>query len=130
MLAAQVPVNYLERVYAGVLGKLIGVYAGRPFEGWSHQRVMAELGHVRYYMNDHFDDPLVVTGDDLSGTFLCPRALLEHGVKEDISPKEIGAAWLNNIIEHRSILWWAGRGVSTEHTAFLNLDLLVGRVGH
>ena len=24
-----------ERVYAGVLGKIIGVYLGRPFEGWT-----------------------------------------------------------------------------------------------
>ncbi len=27
------PPNYAERVYAGVLGKIIGVYLGRPFEG-------------------------------------------------------------------------------------------------
>ena len=26
-----IPADYLERVYAGVLGKLIGVYLGRPF---------------------------------------------------------------------------------------------------
>ena len=32
------PDDYLERVYAGVLGKLIGVYLERPFEGWTHQR--------------------------------------------------------------------------------------------
>jgi hypothetical protein len=29
------PNDYLERVYAGVLGKIIGVYLGRPFEGWT-----------------------------------------------------------------------------------------------
>ena len=28
--------TYEEKVYAGVLGKLIGVYLGRPFEQWSH----------------------------------------------------------------------------------------------
>jgi len=33
------PTDYLERVYAGVLGKLIGVYFGRPFEGWSDARI-------------------------------------------------------------------------------------------
>ena len=27
------PEDYVERVYAGVLGKAIGVYLGRPFEG-------------------------------------------------------------------------------------------------
>ena len=34
------PTDYLERVYAGVLGKLIGVYLGRPFEGWTYQRIL------------------------------------------------------------------------------------------
>ena len=36
----ELPADYLERVYAGVLGKLIGVYLGRPFEGWTYQRIM------------------------------------------------------------------------------------------
>ena len=27
-----IPSDYAERVYAGVLGKIIGVYLGRPFE--------------------------------------------------------------------------------------------------
>ena len=31
--------DYAERVYAGVLGKLIGVYLGRPFEGWTYERI-------------------------------------------------------------------------------------------
>ena len=40
------PIDYAERVYAGVLGKIIGVYLGRPFEGWTYERIMAELGEV------------------------------------------------------------------------------------
>lgn len=31
----ELPSDYYQRVYAGVLGKLIGVYLGRPFEGWT-----------------------------------------------------------------------------------------------
>ena len=34
------PTTISTRVYAGVLGKLIGVYLGRPFEQWTHQRIM------------------------------------------------------------------------------------------
>ena len=30
------PEDYAERVYAGVLGKTIGVYLGRPFEAVSY----------------------------------------------------------------------------------------------
>ena len=38
------PHDYAERVYAGVLGKIIGVYLGRPFEGWTYERILEELG--------------------------------------------------------------------------------------
>jgi len=36
--AMPLPADYTERVYAGVLGKIIGVYLGRPFEGWTYVR--------------------------------------------------------------------------------------------
>ena len=116
-----IPHDYLERVYAGVLGKLVGVYLGRPFEGWTYQRIMKELGPIEYYVHDRLNMPLVVTDDDVSGTFTFVRALAEHGVKADLSSEEIGKTWLNAIIEQRSILWWGGNGNSTEHTAWLNL---------
>ena len=44
--------QYEEQVYAGVLGKIIGVYLGRPFEGWTYERIMEELGPINYYVND------------------------------------------------------------------------------
>jgi ADP-ribosylglycohydrolase len=117
-----VPADYLERVYAGVLGKLIGVYLGRPFEQWTYQRILRELGPIEYYVHDRLKVPLVVTDDDVSGTFTFVRALAEHGVKADLSAEEIGKTWLNSIVEHHSILWWGGNGNSTEHTAWLNLQ--------
>ena len=117
----QVPNDYLERVYAGVLGKLVGVYLGRPFEGWTYQRIMEELGPIEYYVHERLGQPLVVTDDDVAGTFTFIRALEDYGIKPDLSAEEIGKAWLNYIIEGRTILWWGGNGVSTEHTAWLNL---------
>ena len=38
------PPDYTERVYAGVLGKIIGVYLGRPFEGWTYEDITARAG--------------------------------------------------------------------------------------
>ena len=38
--------TFEEKVYAGVLGKIIGVYLGRPFEGWNYDRIMRELGPI------------------------------------------------------------------------------------
>ncbi|KAI1455129.1 ADP-ribosylglycohydrolase [Annulohypoxylon moriforme] len=111
---------YLHRVYAGVLGKLIGVYMGRPFEGWSHQRILQELGHVRYFVNERLGVPVVVTDDDVSGTFTFVRALEEHKPTMR-GAEDVGRTWLNNVIKDRTVFWWGGNGVATEHTAFLNL---------
>jgi len=116
------PDDYLERVYAGVLGKLIGVYLGRPFEGWHHNKIMAELGEINYYTHEKFGLPLVVTDDDVAGTFTFIRALEDYRTAPDLSSQEIGQAWLNYAIEGRSIFWWGGNGTSTEHTAWLNLN--------
>jgi ADP-ribosylglycohydrolase len=117
----QIPNDYLERVYAGVLGKLVGVYLGRPFEGWTYQRIMKELGPIEYYVHERLNQPLVVTDDDVAGTFTFIRALEDYGISPDLTSEDIGKAWLNYIVENRSILWWGGNGNSTEHTAWLNL---------
>ena len=115
------PSDYIERVYAGVLGKLIGVYLGRPFEGWTYAKIMEKLGPIDYYVHERLGQHLVVTDDDVAGTFTFLRALEDYGVSPDLSSEDIGKAWLNYLIEHRSILWWGGNGNSTEHTAWLNL---------
>ena len=44
--------HYHEKVYAGVLGKIIGVYLGRPFEQWSHELIMETFGHIEFYINN------------------------------------------------------------------------------
>ncbi|MGA8659616.1 MAG: ADP-ribosylglycohydrolase family protein [Chthoniobacterales bacterium] len=116
------PKDYLEKVYAGILGKIIGVYLGRPFEGWTHDRILRELGPVRYYVHERMGKPLVVIDDDISGTFTFLRALPDFGNTEKITPVQIGHTWLNYIIENRTILWWGGFGNSTEHTAFVRLN--------
>ncbi|WP_298362652.1 ADP-ribosylglycohydrolase family protein [uncultured Bradyrhizobium sp.] len=121
-----IPGGYAERVYAGVLGKLIGVYLGRPFEGWTYDRIMQELGPINYYVNERRDvalrsHHLVVTDDDVSGTFAFPRTLADCGFPERLTSQQIGNGWLNYIVEDRSVLWWGGIGNSTEHTAYLRL---------
>jgi len=130
------PQDYLERVYAGVLGKLIGVYLGRPFEGWWNDRIESELGEVNYYVNERMPHvhermlpvnvrphrpPLIVTDDDISGTFTFLRALTDYNNGRALTAQQIGQTWLNYIIEKKTILWWGGMGNSTEHTAYLRL---------
>jgi ADP-ribosylglycohydrolase len=134
------PHDYAERVYAGVLGKIIGVYLGRPFEGWPYEHILARFGKIYYYVNGgaavkrclaeldlhpraraKLEMPLVVTDDDITGTFTFLRALPDYGNSRDLTPAQIGRTWLNYLIEERTILWWGGLGNSTEHTAYLRL---------
>jgi hypothetical protein len=57
----------------------------------------------------------------VAGTFTFVRALEDYRLSPELGAEEIGKAWLNYIVEERSILWWGGNGNSTEHTAWLNL---------
>ncbi len=118
---SNLPEDYAERVYAGVLGKVIGVYLGRPFEGWPYKLIQERLGDITDYVNDKLDIPLLVTDDDISGTFTFARAMADNGFKHDLTSADIGRNWMNYLIEERTILWWGGLGNSTEHTAYLRL---------
>ncbi|HEY7032878.1 MAG TPA: ADP-ribosylglycohydrolase family protein [Thermomicrobiales bacterium] len=116
-----IPPDYQERVYAGVLGKLIGVYLGRPIEGWAYEKIMEVHGEVDHYLPGRFGAPLVVTDDDITGTFTFLRALADHDFDPNLTPAQIGGTWLNYAIDRRTIFWWGGFGNSTEHTAYLRL---------
>ncbi len=113
--------DYAERVYAGILGKMIGVYLGRPIEGWRYENIIKRLGEINYYVHDKLNVPLIVTDDDLSGTFTFVRALADYDYRRDLTPAQIGQTWLNYVVEGKTILWWGGIGDVTEHTAYLRL---------
>ena len=113
--------QYQNTIYAGVLGKIIGVYLGRPVEGWTFENIRDTFGEIYYYKNHKTGAPLIVPDDDISGTFAFFRALEDTGYDPDISAEEIGNAWLNYIVENETILWWGGLCRSTEHTAYIRL---------
>ena len=113
--------RFAEQTYAGVLGKLIGVYLGRAVEGWSYRNIRERFGEIDYYVNDQVNWPLIVPDDDISGTFLFYRALEDNGFPRDMPARTVGDTWLNYIVEDKTVLWWGGLGRSTEHTAYLRL---------
>ncbi|MDX2064214.1 MAG: ADP-ribosylglycohydrolase family protein [Fimbriimonadaceae bacterium] len=115
------PADYETRVYAGVLGKIIGVYAGRPFEQWAHPQIEARFGEIDRYVAPEVGVPLVVADDDISGTLAFVRAIEDCPLGTVPTSEAIGRHWLNAIIENRTILWWGGVGRSTEHTAYARL---------
>lgn len=113
--------KYVNQMYAGVLGKCLGVYIGRPVEGWFYDRIHETFGEVYNYKHKAAGAPLIVPDDDISGTFAFFRALEDHGYPKDISARQIGNTWLNYLIENKTILWWGGLSRSTEHSAYVRL---------
>ncbi|MEG1979299.1 MAG: ADP-ribosylglycohydrolase family protein [Victivallaceae bacterium] len=114
-------VNYEKQLYAALLGKVIGVYLGRPFEGWSKADIQKKFGVIKNYVNAQCNMPLVLIDDDISGTLTFIRALADSGLYADTPPDFYGKTWLNYLFENQTILWWGGVGHSTEHTAFFRL---------
>ncbi len=114
--------DYEKQVYAAVLGKTIGVYMGRPFEGWWKRSIEPKWGSIDRYVNEDVGKPLVVADDDISGTFTFVKALADFpGDPRGIPPSFFGETWRNYLIENRTILWWGGVSLSTEHTAWMRL---------
>lgn len=111
--------DYKERCYAGILGKLIGVYMGRPVEGWPYDRIKTVFGMIQTYPSASLGLPLIVADDDISASLTFIRAGEEH---DELTAENIGKTWLNQIIENKTVLWWGGMGRSTEHTALINLQ--------
>ena len=114
--------DYEKQVYAAVLGKTIGVYMGRPFEGWWKRSIEPKWGSIDRYVNEDVGKPLVVADDDISGTFTFVKALSDWaGDPRSVDPAFFGETWRNYLLEGRTILWWGGVSLSTEHTAWMRL---------
>ncbi|MBN1319102.1 MAG: ADP-ribosylglycohydrolase family protein [Anaerolineales bacterium] len=115
---SSIPADYEERVYAGWLGKCIGVRLGAPTENWTYQEIRDNLGEI----TDYFPLPagtVFKPDDDTSMPMILLRAIQDYGPA--VTASQIGDTWLNYLGDQRGTLWWGGYGVSSEHTAYLNL---------
>ncbi len=118
--------DYERQVYTAMLGKVIGVYLGRPFEGWTKRNIEARWGQIDRYVHADQNVPLVVADDDISGTFTFIKILADSGCYVETPDRLYGENWLNYLLEGQTVLWWGGVSQSTEHTAFSNLKRGIG----
>lgn len=110
--------DYLERVYAGVLGKTIGVRHGSNDEGWSYEKIKEVYGEITDYL---FQFKNFASDDDTNGTFLLLKALTDFECSDRITSDQIADTLLNYAPDHHGFFWWGPYGVSTECTAYTNL---------
>lgn len=108
--------DYIERCYAGWLGKTIGVRLGSCVEGWTMERIRKTYGNIEGYLMEYDD---YASDDDLNGPVYYLRALNDYGLKP--TAEQMGRTILNYVPYEHSFFWWGGYGISTEHTAYLNL---------
>lgn len=107
--------NYIQKTYAGWLGKVIGIRMGAPIEGWSKEKIAKFYGNeMKDYVVDYQD---FAADDDSNGPIFFVRGL-EH--YKNLTAREMGFTCLNYIPKEHGFFWW-GNELSTEHTAYKNL---------
>ncbi len=116
---SKLPSDYKTRVYAGWLGKCIGVRFGAPIENWTYQEIRDHLGELDSYLPIPAGK-IFKPDDDTALPVILLHALQDYGPK--VTAAQLGDAWLNYLSDQRNTLWWGGYGISTEHTAYLNLQ--------
>lgn len=107
-----------ERIYAGFLGKAIGVRLGAPVEPtiWTYERIRDTYGDITGYVRDYMN---FAADDDTNGPIYFIRAMRDYALQP--SAQDVAQTWLNYAAEDHGMYWWGGFGVSTEHTAYKNL---------
>ena len=118
VLNMKIAENYMEKVYAGWLGKIIGIRLGAPIEGWTYQRIRDVFGEVWSYPANYKN---FAADDDSNGPLFFIRALEDCKDLNNFSYHEVANALLNYAPYEHGFFWWGGYGISTEHTAYLNL---------
>ncbi len=116
---AKLKKEWIEKIYAGWLAKIIGIRLGAPVEGWTYEQIKSTYGALEDYPVAY---RRFAADDDSNGPLFFLRALescMENGRK--LEADDVGEALLNYAPYEHGFFWWGGYGCSTEHTAYLNL---------
>ncbi len=113
-----IPHDYIERCYSGWLAKLVGIRYGAPIEGWWYNKIKDVYGELDGYVVDY---KRFAADDDSNGPMIFIRALNDATHTRDLTPQDVAETWLNYAPYEHGFYWWGGYGISTEHTAYLNL---------
>ena len=110
--------RYIERIYAGWLAKIIGIRLGAAVEGWTYDQIKNVYGELHHYPVDY---KRFAADDDSNGPLFFLKALEDCKDGFELTAQDVGEALLNYAPYEHGFFWWGGYGVSTEHTAYLNL---------
>lgn len=116
---SSLPADYRERVYAGWLGKCIGVRLGAPMETWTYEDIAQHLGEVTDFV-PLAPGKVFKPDDDTAYPMLMIRALEDFGPQ--VTAAQMGETLLNYLGDHHGTIWWGGAGACAEEAAYLHLQ--------
>ncbi|MBN7759429.1 ADP-ribosylglycohydrolase family protein [Nitratireductor aquimarinus] len=113
------PESIREKIYAGLIGKAVGVRLGAPVEPtvWTEKLIREVYGEIDDYVRDYRN---FAADDDTNGPLFFVRALWDEG--DELTYESAGRTWLNYIGDGHGMLWWGGFNISTEETAYRYLQ--------
>ena len=110
--------EYIQKIYAGWFAKIIGIRLGAPIEGWTYAAIQEKFGEQNGYLCNYKN---FAADDDSNGPLFFVRALEDSKDSKNMAANDIADAMLNYVPFEHGFFWWGGYGISTEHTAYLNL---------
>ncbi len=110
--------EYVEKIYAAWLAKNIGIRYGAAIEGWTYEKIENMFGELTDYPADY---KTFAADDDANGPLFFIRALEDCADMHNLKAQDVAEALLNYAPFEHGFFWWGGYGISTEHTAYLNL---------
>lgn len=105
--------QFIDKTYAGWLGKNIGIRVGSPVEWWDFKDIMHTYGYIDKYVIDY---KIFAADDDANGPLFFAKTLLDSADNHD--ENAFAKSWLNYVPYGHGFIWWGGNGISTEHTAY------------
>ena len=98
--------EFIERIYAGWLAKIVGIRLGAPVEGWTYDRIRNIFGEVTDYLVDYHE---FAADDDSNGPIFLVRALEDSGHIPNLTAQDVGEALLNYAPFEHGFFWWMKR---------------------
>ena len=108
----------IDKLYAGWISKAVGVRLGAPVEGWSFAEIRKVYGEIDGYVESYRN---FAADDDTNVPVFLIRALDRLSAPEELTSQDIAHELMNASPYEHGFFWWGGYGISTEHTAYLNL---------
>ena len=99
--------EYIEKIYAGWLSKIIGIRLGAPVEGWTYEQIKDSIGEITGFPADY---KTFAADDDSNGPLFFLRGIEDSGhctnYGAGFTAQDVGNALMNYAPFEHGFFWW------------------------